>query len=419
MAESLKSKSILIADWGLFAELAPRLAREYGEVLYFVPWASAYPRAVGAHVGYGLHGVKRVATFWDRVPDVDVVMFPDIYMAAEQQVVRERFNKPVWGHGWAENLELDREGTRRLQKRLGIPAPRTRFFTGVKALEDHLQEVEDRYVKISAYRADMETFHHEDYHTSSVFLDWFCNRVGALQEDYEFLVEDSIPGIEIGFDGWTVHGRWPEACFWGIEVKDRAYVGKFSPYREIPAPVRFVNSKIAPVLAEERAAGFCSFEFRMGQDKVPYMIDPCLRCGSPPTEGTMEGYANLGEIVWEGAHGRMAEARPEGTYLAMAMIHSNFALTNWVPIACPPDVRRWLKLRNPVVLHGELYHAPVGGEMPEIGAVVGVGDTLEEAISLVRQRAPKIKGYQVDVMVDALDAAQEEVSKLEALGYEF
>src|SRR5262245_50222712 len=142
----LKSKSCLIADWGLFAELAPRLARDFGQVWYFVPWANGYPKAAGAYIGYGLEGVTRVDTFWDYVSLADVVVFPDIYFAEWQAVVIDKFQKPVWGHRFAEKLELDRRGTRRLQKDLGIPAPKTRYFTGVDALAEYLQTVENKWV---------------------------------------------------------------------------------------------------------------------------------------------------------------------------------------------------------------------------------------------------------------------------------
>src|SRR5215472_11914849 len=130
----LKDKSILVCDWGMFAEMALRLSRDFGKVWYFSPWTCGYPKAVGAYVGYGMEGVERIDTFWDHVALADVVMFPDIYFADWQTVVADKFNKPVWGHRGAERLELDRRGTRRLQRDLGIPSPKTKFVTGVDDL---------------------------------------------------------------------------------------------------------------------------------------------------------------------------------------------------------------------------------------------------------------------------------------------
>lgn len=414
-----KTKSCLIADHGLFVELAPRLARDFGEVKLFVPWTSGYPKAAPAFVGTGLPGVTRVETFWDHVGDADIVVFPDLYFADWQEVVANRFGKPVWGHRRAENLELDRWGTRRLQKELGISAPKTKRFVGVDTLADYLQGVENKWVKISAFRGDGETWHHDTWHTTSIRLDAFRNRVGALAGSYEFMVEDNVEGIEIGYDGFTVRGDWPEASYWGFEIKDYAYIGKFSPYGKLPAPIRSINDKMSAILKEEQATGFCSFGFRLKKSGEAVMIDPCMRCGSPPFEGLMEGYANLAEIIWEGAHGRITPVVSNGKFIAIAMIRSQFALTNWVPLEIPDSVEKWVKLRNKAIIDGKIYHVPTAGDMPEIGAVVAVADSLEEAKKLVAERAEKIKGYLVEVHVDVLDLAEEEIEKAKEYGVDW
>lgn len=419
MAENLRTKSCLIADNGLFVEIAPRLARDFGEVKLFVPWTSGYPKAAPSFVGTGLEGVERVDTFWDHVADADIVVFPDLYYADWQEVVSNYFKKPVWGHRRAENLELDRWGTRKLQKTLGIDGPPTKHFIGVDSLADYLRNVENKWVKISCYRGDAETWHHETWHTTETYLDYFRNRVGALADSYEFIVEDHVEGIEIGYDGFTVKGSWPEASYWGFEVKDSAYIGKFSPYNELPSSIRTINDKIAPILKGESATGFCSFEFRLTKNNDVLMIDPCMRAGSPPFEGTMEGYENLAEIIWEGAHGRVAPVKSAGEFIAIAIIHSMFALTNWVPIDIPDDIRQWVKLRNAATIDGKLYHVPTQGDMPEIGAVIAVADSLEEAKQLVVERADKVKGYLVEVKSNDLDCAEEEIEKAKEYGIDF
>jgi hypothetical protein len=133
----------------------------------------------------------------------------------------------------------------------------------------------------------------------------------------------------------------------------------------------------------------------------------------------MEAYDNLSEIIWEGAHGRMAEPKVLGKYIAIAIVHSMFALTNWVPIEVPEKERRWLKLRNAGVVGGELYHIPTGGETAEIGAVVAVADSLEEAKALVVKRAKKVKGHTLNIKVGAMDKADEEIKKAKKYGIVF
>jgi hypothetical protein len=418
----LRSKCVLVADHGLFVELAPRLAREFGHVKLWVPWMSGYPRSAQAHVGCGIEGVERVERFWDHAPDADLIVFPDLYMADMARICKERLNKSVWSHLDAEILELDRTGTRKLQKKLGISAPRTRRFVGVEALSDYLRGTENKWVKISTFRGDGETWHHDTWHTTEILLNEFVKRVGALAGCYEFMVEDHVEGIEVGYDGFTFRGEWPDAAYWGFEIKDQGYVGKFSPYSEMPKEIRHINAAVAPVLKEEGAVGFCSFEFRLTEGSDAVMIDPCMRCGSPPVEGVMEGYENLGEVMWVAAHGDVPAVQSAGEYVAIAMISSQFATQNWVPIDFPPSIERWVKLRNKAVVDGKVYHVPTFGDwnqQPEIGAVVAVADTLEEAKRLVRERAEKVRGYLVEVSVDALDCAEDEIARAKKYGVEF
>lgn len=416
----LKNRCLLFYDYGLFAEVALRLARDFGRVLYYVPWKTSFCHSAPAHVGVGLaKNMERIDHFWDAVPEADIVVFGEIPDADAQKVVVEKFGKPVLGHRGAERLETDRWGTRRLQRDLGIAAPRTKRFSSVEDMVEYLKTHENKWVKLSTFRGDSETFHHENWHATEIYIDKFVNRVGALKNRYEFLVEDHIEGIEIGYDGWHVRGQFPSSAYWGFEVKDRGYIGRFSPYLEIPEPVRFINSKMAPILAREEAAGFCSFEFRLGRDGIPYLIDPCMRFASPPTEALMEGYSNFSQIVWDAANGRMAAPECLGTYLAIALIHCPEALTNWVPLDIPADIRRWVKVRNAAVIDGKLYHVPTDHEMPEVGAVVGIADTLEEAIEQVKDRAEQVKGYGLDIKVDALDSAQEEIAEAAEYGITF
>lgn len=412
------SKTCLIWEAGLFVSLAERLARDFGRVLYACPWKSAYPKAAAAHIGTGLPGVERVLNFWDHVDEADIIVFPDIY-DSDMQKICQRLGKPVWGHRDAERMELNRWEMRKLQKRLDIPGPETKLFTCVEDLAEHLKTVENKYVKISTFRGDQETWHHDTWHTTEILLDDFKHRVGALKNHYEFIVEDAIDGVEVAYDGWTVHGKFPDHVYFGYEMKDKGYVGKFMEYANLPEPIREVNQKLSPILKLEQSVGFCAFEMRLTGDGKPYVIDPCMRGFSPPLEVMMEAYTNLAEIIWEGAHGNLVQPESAGEYAAEVMIHSNFALTNWVPIEVPEDMKQWVKLRNSAVIDGRLYHVPIGGDMPEIGAVVGVGDTLESAINLVKERAAKVKGHLLEIPIHSLDEAKGEIEKGKKVGVQF
>jgi len=82
----------------------------------------------------------------------------------------------------------------------------------------------------------------------------------------------------------------------------------------------------------------------------------------------------------------------------------------------PEELRENVKLRNLTMIDGEYYVVPQSIGLPEIGAVVAVGNTLDEAMEKVKGYAEKVEGYFLDVFPDALDGGQEEIKKLNSIG---
>src|SRR5260370_15468822 len=99
--EDLQSKTALCYDHGTFVELAARLARDFGRVLYFQPWQSAFPCMKDCAIGLGVPDVERVYNFWDVVDKVDIFVFPDVWDGDLQAYLRGQ-GKPVLGAGKAD-----------------------------------------------------------------------------------------------------------------------------------------------------------------------------------------------------------------------------------------------------------------------------------------------------------------------------
>lgn len=412
------NKTVLVYDNGLFVELAIRLARDFKRVLYYMPWKNAFPRLGSAQIGEGIEEIERVYDLWEHEDEVDLWIFPDVYDGDLQNFLR-RDGRSVWGNGEAEFLELDRWHTRQLQKKLGITGPKTDRVVGINKLREYLRAHENRWLKVSTYRGDMETYHHEKYFTSAPFIDDLAHKLGAVQDEMEFILEENIDGVEIGYDGYSVDGTFPEIAAYGYEIKDLGYAGKVVPYASMPKQVLEVNSRLEPVLKEEGSRGFMSTEIRITKDGTAYLTDPCMRCGSPPTEAAMEIYANLGEIIAEGADGRLVTPKPLCKYFAMAMIHSSYATKHWVPIDLPAEARRWVKFRNLTVLNGHCYFVPQTVDLPEIGAVVGMGSSMKEAFAKVDAIAAELEGFQIEIHNDSLIKAEEVIEEGKKVGIEF
>lgn len=142
----------------------------------------------------------------------------------------------------------------------------------------------------------------------------------------------------------------------------------------------------------------------------------CSRLGSPPNELYQSMFDNLGEIIWYGSEGKLVDPVSKYKYGAEILIHSSWADKNWQPIDFPKSIRPFVKLRNAAKINGEYYVIPQSIGLPEVGAVIGMGNTKEEAIEQAKEHAKQISGYYIDIPEQALDKADEELQKTLDLG---
>jgi len=451
--ETLASKIIMVVDNGLFTHCALKLAETGARVLYYMPWINAFPKSNNTLPGDGLEGIVRVLDIEPWVDQVDLFVFPDVMFGhLQKQLVS--MGKRVWGSRMGEVLELDRWKAKHLMKEWDMPVNETHKIVGMEVLRRFLQEREEQgpwWVKTSRYRGDFETFQSEIYEDVQTKLNELQNNLGAKADIYPFIVERHVEAItEVGFDGYTVDGTFPadadEAMF-GCEKKDVGYVGVAKPYGEFPEAVRWVNEKVSPFLLKHQYRGFFSSEIRCteenqfeagdpapfedcevvwhdgpkvdGADMYAFLTDPCCRMASPPGEAYIEWVNNWPEIIWEGAIGNYVPAQPEFKYAVEIMIHSSYADQHWQPIRFPEEIEQWVKLRNCCRINGVYYSVPQYYGLPEIGAVIGLDDTLLEAARVCIERAKQIKGYYLECKTDAVVKAILEINEAQEKGIPF
>lgn len=412
------TKTACVIDNGLFAEVATTLAKSFGRVYYWTPWVNAYPKSNDLLVGTGLEGVTRIDSIWPIVNKVDLFVFPDVYHGALQVHLVE-LGKRVWGSRMGEELELFRDFSKQTIKSVGLPVGDYTLVKGMSNLRAFLKENKNQYIKISRTRGDFETFKHDNYSLSEPKLDEIEHQLGAKKTMMEFIVEAAIDdAVEIGYDGFTIDGRFAPHGISNIEIKDKGYVGHFRPYKEIPLPTQCVNKALEPILAEYEYRGFWSTEIRLTEDHTPYLIDPCCRAGSPPSELMLYWYDNWADIFWYGAEGVVIDPIAKAEWGAQVMLLSAWAEHNWQAIDFPADIRDNVKLHFPMVIDKKYYVTPMGYDLPAIGAICAVGKTLPIAISKVKLLLEKVRGYYLDAQVDCFDIADEQIAKLKEFGFE-
>lgn len=406
---SLAAKTVLIFDYGQFIELAITLSKQFGRTLYFAPWVDGgNPTSNTLRIGQGFEGVERIAEIWPYLNEIDLFVFPDVYEAGLQKYLAS-IGKRVWGCRSGGELELDRVKSKEISKTLGIDIAPYTEIVGFDALRRHLKTHDDQWVKISRTRGDMETFGAPDYTAVEQRLDGLEHSLGAKKKIMDFIVEDAVnDATEVGYDGYTIDGKFPQGALVGVEVKDKAYAGRTMRYAALPGKVKSVNQKLVPALKRYGCRTFISTEIRCNSDGA-FLIDPCMRCGSPPSEIYMDMIANLGEILYEGADGIVIEPEYTARCGVMVVLMAEWASENWQHVSFPAAIRDQVKLHNATMIDGEYYVIPHVDKRAKIGAVVGTGDTMEAAIEDCRAAAEQVKGHTIDMALDALDQAAEQL----------
>ena len=415
--QDYSSKTCCVVDNGLFVETAVTLSKSFGRVYYTCnSWATAFPKTKLTRIGKGIPGVTRVESIWDVLDEVDLFVFPDIYEGPLQEHLAS-LGKRVWGSRRGDEIEIYRPDAKTLMEGLGLPIGPWTKVRGLDALRDHLRHRTEQWVKGSRTRGDFESFRAKNYSYIKPRLDAIARELGRDQDVHEFIIEGRIAdAVEVGYDGYSVDGSFPKAACCGVETKSKGYVGHFLPASAMPEQLTRINEAMAPTLKEYGYKNFFAVEARITADGTPWIIDPCCRQGSPPSEMLLEMYTNLADIFWYGAEGECIDPVPAGEWGAELMLHSTWAENEWLPIQFPDEDRAAVKLRNCTRINGEYNVMPGTVGTSEVGAVVAVGNSMQQAIKRCCEVAERVQGYYLDVEPEALTKASEQFAELKRFG---
>lgn len=417
--KNLKDITVLFWDEGLFSDLAVRMARDVKKVYYYVPNMDLLPTVDNTMIGSGLEGVEVTSSPWSLLHKIDLCVFPYTGFGDIQNYIRDQ-GIPVWGTGSGEELELDRELCKEVLDEIGLPVGPYQVVKGISKLRKVLKEKKDQYVKISRFRGMGESFFSKDYKSIEPKLDRLEFKLGPLKETQNFDVEQSLPDkIEVGSDMYSVDGELPSRALFGVEVKDAAYVGMIKDRKDFPKPLQVVDDALAPIMKDYGYRMFYSTECRIGKDQKPYMIDFTARCAFPPWQLYCEMYKNISEIIWKGANGELIDPEPLAKYGALVMLKSHWAADeNWTPIDIPDDIRQFVKITAGCKIGNQYYSVPIWQGLEEVGAVIGMGDSMESAIKQCKDRASQIGGVDIKANVEAFEKADEIIGEAKEYGIE-
>ena len=280
-------------------------------------------------------------------------------------------------------------------------------------------------------RGDGETFHHQTYSLSRRKLESLEYLYGPVKELVRFTVCETIPTTtEAGYDGYLITSpsgepQFPTTGFLGYEHKNKAHIQAAIPYEDLSEHLLEVNEAFAPKLAENMYRCNFSTEVKIADDGNNYFIDLTARAPEPPGSIMMEQIENLGEFMYHGAAGELREIELEKPFGVQVMLYSSWAKTNWQTFDIPDDIRRWVKVYNSFYADGATHAAPREISNPysdgndEVGSVVGLGDTIQEAIDNVREYCGELKAFDTDDQIEALGECLKRIHAGEEEGVEF
>lgn len=416
----------LVIDAGTFVPLACKLAESMERVFYYSPWESEYIDLHDCVIGDGIDNIERMDEFLD--PDylkkIDLAIFPDIGYGGLQRHLRS-LGIAVWGSMGASDMELYRTRFIKLLDKLGLPHVKSVTCRGLTALAAELKDTQNKWVKINRYRGNMETWHHVDWDHSQRRLEKLAVTFGGMKERVIFVVQDPIDSdeqeevIEVGYDGWSIDGQYPESSFQGYEAKNELYLGAMRQYSDLPEEVRAVNEALSPELAAYGYRNFWATEIRIKGDQA-FFIDPTARMPGQTGEQLLETCENLAEVIWRGAHGELVKPVWAHEFAAEATLHyKDHEPDVWKVLRLPedPEVRRWFKLYQFCEVDG-LYHFPPS-HSDELGVAIGVGDTPQEAIEHLQENLAELGDEPVCADTAQFADLINQIEAAEAEGVEF
>lgn len=420
--KDIKAVVCCIVDYGKFTFVAECMAQKCSRVFYHTPMDKEFIDPNDCVKGEGLPNIERLDDIFDPdfFPEIDLFIFPDIGFGPTQRYLRS-VGKIVWGAMGGGDLELYRTEFLDVVKKMGLETVSSVRLRGLTNLTSYLRNQEDVWVKINRYRAVMETRKHIDFAHSREWLSALAVRLGGIREQVTFLVQNKIDAdIEIGYDGWCVDGKYPSASMQGYEAKNELYLGTVLPINKTPKLVLDVNEAMAPVLKKYGYRNFIATEIRKKEDKF-YYIDPTHRMPGLTGDQLPESCSNLPEVIWAGANGVLIEPKFTCKFAAVATLHyKNHVAHEWFTLHIPDKVRKWFKLYHFCKVNDYYEFIPsVPFECDEAGTVIGLGDTVEQAIEHLKKNLKEIEDEPVTTDLSGFADLIEQIKTAQKQGVHF
>lgn len=412
-----------VVDYGKFILLAECVSHTYAKTQYHSPISREFLCLNDCAKGR-IPNVTRVDSFMDPhvIASTDLFIFPDIGYGPEQRYLRS-IGKAVWGHMGVSDLELSRTRFLDFLKEAGLPMVESVVCHGLAELAEHLRPLTNKWIKINRFRGDMETWKWIDWEHHEQKLKDLAVKFGGLEHYIVFVIQDEITGedvVELGYDGWSIDGAFPEVSYQGYEAKNELYLGSLLKLDQLPEQVRQINEAMTPMLREAGYRDFLATELRV-KDGVPNFIDPTFRMAGLTQDQLPKTCTNLAQVIWEGANGQLTVPQYAAPFVATATMHYKGHVPHQpFTLKIPEAAEQWVKLYHYCHSDG-LYHflPSIPYECDEAGVIIGMGDSALEAIRNLNQNFALLQNEPLSIDAAGFVDLLEQVEAAESQGVEF
>jgi hypothetical protein len=133
----------------------------------------------------------------------------------------------------------------------------------------------------------------------------------------------------------------------------------------------------------------------------------------------LELWGNLAEIIWHGAHGELIDPEPTAQFAVECVLTMKGDKQNWGVLDIPAKVRQWIKCGQSCQINGRTCFPPDGSHGDEAGWLVAIGNSIEQAVSNLKQHIEDLGDCPVTPHPEALYDAIKQVHQAEEQGVPF
>ena len=423
---NLSDKTVGFFDLGLWTENCLKVAQAAKEGIYHCPNYSAFPEPFKHKIGQ-FEGMDISMDFFDDLAHdrYDMVFVPDTKCKGVVNLCR-KIGIPTAGVGDAEVIETDRWATREYQETAGLPWQLSYRVIGCLALTKFfLDNPGEWYVKVpNDYRGIEESFPVLNPTDAEPSINHLRFALGPYAEEIEFLVEEMLKGPEPGMDFISRSGALVLPTQLGYEEKGTGIVMRtYWKESEVPPAMMAVYNGIAPEFKRHNMNFFSSFETRMSgatgkvMGPIPFPLDWTHRLAGPGTAAIQsELMENYPEVVAGLAFGEPIDPVIKHKYAAACAAHSEEAMKGWLNVSFPPELRQWIKFRMGCQVGKNFYAVP---KFDSVLTVIGFGDTVDEALGVVKDRMELVNGKRLDKGIDRLMKIKDSIAEGQKCGINF